>query len=838
MKLKLVLLILLFINITSISVVAQEREHDFNFDWKFTLVEETKKPTQIPLNDSDWRAIRLPHDWSVEASFNKDLEGCTGYLPGGVGVYQKHFKTPLNASEKNIFILFDGVYNNATFWLNGKLLGENPYGYSPTYFELTKHLKTDGSENIITVHVDHSRYADSRWYTGSGIYRNVKLITVDKLHIPIWGTFVTTPEITNKKAVVSIETNVKNSDRKSKKFVLTNEILDGKGSSVSIQKKELKVSAGKSLVNTQLLTVSNPKLWDTENPNMYKVVSTITLKGKVVDTYTTPFGIRSLETNDQGFFLNGKSNYVKGVCLHHDGGLVGAAVPEGVWRRRLESLKEAGCNAIRTSHNPFSEEFLDLCDEMGFLVQNEIFDEMDNPKDKQFNLNERSVKYITRGYTEHFQKWGESDLKRTMLRDRNHPSVFQWSIGNEIEWTYPDYKHVSGFWDPENKGGYWNGNIRLTAEEMQARYKALPDRKYKLAETAGKLASWVKDVDTTRPVTANLIIPVASCASGYAAALDIVGFSYQIAHYDWCKKNYPDMIFTGSENSGYLSEWNSIIENPMVFSMYMWTGIDYMGESNEKWPRKAFPGDMLDMAGFKKAGWNNFKSIWVNKPNISFNTRLLSDSKFKLDELSGKVVPKKGKTPNWDNHILNDHWNYKQGEMIVVEVSSNLPVVELFLNGKSLGERGLSQCPDRIFRWAVPYEAGTLVAKGGFTGAEIKTELKSASEPVKIKLTVDKTELNADGYDVAHIIAQLVDKDGNDVKTTNIDLTFEVNGEAKVLGVDNGADTNIQDYQTNSLKTTKGRSLLIIQSLRKKGSIKIEAKSAKFNSNTIQITTR
>ncbi|WP_179950053.1 glycoside hydrolase family 2 TIM barrel-domain containing protein [Lutibacter citreus] len=829
-------LLVILVIILSYSGYAQtERSQDFNFDWKFTLVEETEKPTQLPLNDADWRDVRLPHDWSVEASFGENLEGCTGYLPGGVGVYQKHFKTPSNTSEKNIFVLFDGVYNNATFWLNGKLLGENPYGYSPTYFELTKYLKTDGSENIITVHVDHSRYADSRWYTGSGIYRNVKLISVNKLHIPIWGTFVTTPEITNEKAVVSIETKVKNSDRKTKKFVLTNEILDGKGSSVSIQKKELKVSAGKNLVNTQLLSVSNPKLWNTDTPNMYTVVSTITLKGKVVDTYTTPFGIRSLETNDQGFFLNGKSTYVKGVCIHHDGGLVGSAVPKGVWRRRLASLKEGGCNAIRTSHNPFSKEFLDLCDEMGFLVQNEIFDEMDNPKDKQFNLNERSVKYITRGYTEHFQKWGESDLTRTILRDRNHPSVFQWSIGNEIEWTYPDYKHVSGLWDPEVKGGYWNKIPQLTAAEMQARYKALPDRKYKLAETAKRLSRWVKKLDTTRPVTANLIIPVASLASGYADALDVVGFSYQTNQYNWSKKNYPNKLFTGSENSGSWQDWNSIIENPMVFSMYMWTGIDYLGEANEKWPQKGWDGDMLDFAGFKKTGWNYFKSIWVNKPHVSIATLPINETDFTVDALSGKPVAKSKKALSWNTFTSKEHWNYKKGDTVLVEVSSNHHIVELFLNGKSLGSKSMSECQDRVFRWAVPFEVGVLTAKAGFDGAEVISELKTTSEPVSIKLTTDKTTLTADGYDVAHIIAQLVDKDGNAVKTSEANLTFEVEGNAKVLGVDNGSNKSIQDFQSNKLKTSQGRGLLLIQSLQKGGEVLVKATSASLYSKSIHI---
>ena len=832
-RLGLLLMLLVWCN----SFYAQERTQDFNFNWKFTLVEDTKTPTNLPLDDTKWRDVRLPHDWSVEASFSEDLDGATGYLPGGVGIYQKHFDAPADAESKNVFVLFDGVYNNATFWLNGKLLGENPYGYSPTYFDLTEVLKTDGTKNILTVHVDHSRYVDSRWYTGSGIYRHVKLITVDKLHIPIWGTFVTTPEVSTEVATVQIQTKIKNGYSKNQNVTLITKIIDNEGKTITLQEKETKIGSGKEIEVLQSLQVANPKLWDTENPNLYKVITNVSVKGKVIDTYTTPFGIRSLLFDkDKGFFLNGKPTYVKGVCLHHDAGLVGAAVPKGVWERRLQILKEGGVNAIRTSHNPFSEEFLDLCDEMGFLVQNEIFDEMDNPKDKQHNMNEKSVQYITRGYTEHFQKWGESDLKRTMLRDRNHPSVFQWSIGNEIEWTYEGYKHVSGLWDPEVKGGYWNKIPHLTKEEMIARYNALPDRKFKLAETAKRLSKWVKEMDQTRPVTANLIIPVASLASGYADALDVVGFSYQTNQYHWSKKNYPNKFLTGTENSGGWQDWNSIIENPMVFSMFMWTGIDYMGEATNKWPQKGWDGDLLDFAGFKKQGWYYFKSIWVNKPHVSIGTTPLEGSGFESDSLSGKAVASSKKVLNWNNSKANMHWNYKPGELVVVEVPTNNHVVELFLNNRSLGSRSLSDNPDRILRWVVPFEAGTLTARAGFEGQEVESVLKTTSAAVAIKLSVDKTTLNSDGYDVAHIIAQLVDKDGLEVKTENAELTFNVDGNVKVLGVDNGSKDNIQDFQSNKIITFKGKALLLVQSLKDKtGKMNIKAKAPNLKSNLVVI---
>ncbi|WP_430935089.1 glycoside hydrolase family 2 TIM barrel-domain containing protein [Saccharicrinis sp. 156] len=812
-----------------------EREADFNFGWKFQLQKDTSELMEVPLADTDWRDVRLPHDWSIEASFDSTLEGCVGYLPGGVGVYQKLFKTTNKKDAKSTFVLFDGVYNNARFWLNGEYLGENPYGYSPVYFNLTDVLNEVGEDNILTVHVDHSRFADSRWYTGSGIYRNVKLITVDKLHIPIWGTFVTTPEVTDAEATVNIEVKVENELAVERPFTLSTVILDASGNPVATTEEKLSIKNKTNRAFNQELVVGNPKLWDTDNPNMYKAITTIVVDGKKVDEYITPFGIRSLRFDkDKGFFLNEKSTYVKGVCLHHDGGLVGVAVPKGVWRRRFEKLKEAGVNAIRTSHNPFSDEFLDLCDEMGFLVQDEIFDEMDNPKDKRFNLNEREVLYHTRGYTEHFQEWGESDLKRTMLRDRNHPSVFQWSIGNEIEWTYKDYKHVSGLWDP-GAGGYWNAIPKLTPEEMKARYDALPDRQYKLAETAKRLSKWVKEIDTTRPVTANLIIPVASCATGYAEALDVVGFSYQIKQYDWCKKHYPDMLFTGSENSGYLSEWKSITDNPMVFSMYMWTGIDYIGESNLKWPQKAWPGDLLDLAGFEKAGWNHFKSIWTDEPFIAIQTHALSDSKFKVDNKSGKVVPKGKKEVNWQNFLSEKHWNYKDDETVIVEVVTNLPEAELLLNGKSLGSVKLADCEDNIMRWAVPYEAGKLEAKAVAKDIDIVAELKSASEAANIVVTADKTVLNPDGYDVSHVVVQLVDKDGIPVKTREQEVVFEVEGDVRLLGVDNGWNKSTQDYQANKVVTHLGRCMAIIQSNTNTGTVNIKVSSNGLESQTVAV---
>lgn len=814
------------------------RETDFNFDWKFQLQQDTTKPKNIPLKDSDWRSLRLPHDWSVEMSFDSIYEGATGYLPGGVAIYQKHFKTPKDNTNTNTYVLFDGVYNNATFWLNGQPLGENPYGYSPVYFDLSDILNTDGTENILTVHVDHSRYADSRWYTGSGIYRNVKLITVDKLHIPIWGTYLTTPKISDDEAIVKLEIKVENKYEEDQAFTLLTTIVDTNGHTISEVSEELTIGSKKEQTFIQELKVANPKLWDIENPNMYKAVTTIFHAGAKIDQYETPFGIRTLEfSKDFGFKLNGKITNVKGVCLHHAAGLVGAAVPKGVWRRRFEKLKACGVNAIRTAHNPYSQEFLDLCDEMGILVQNEFFDEWDYAKDKRNNYHDRHDDYITRGYVEHFRKWNKSDLTRTMLRDRNHPSVFQWSIGNEIEWTYLHYRFDTGFWkdpsQPQKSGGYWGSAPILTPEEIKANYDAAEKGEYILTETAHKLAKWTKELDPSRVVTTNMVVPQTSMVSGYADAVDIAGFSYRNKDIPWALENFPDKQITINENPGTWDDWQQVIDHPSVFSIFMWTGIDYMGERHGDWPEKSGWGDLLDLAGFKYQGWNYFKSIWVDEPHISLGTLPIEESGFKAKGISGQQLPENSNSYKWRDS--NMHWNYKEGEQIVVEACSNFPKVELFLNGKSLGTKNMSDSPDRLFRWTIPFEPGTLTAKAVLDGEEIVAELHTSTKPMELVFTSDKSTLIADGYDVAHLVVQLIDTEGRDVITENADIEFSIEGDVSWLGVDNGARDNIQDFQSKTIATAKGKALAIVQSTKKKGAIKVTAKAQGFEDKTVTI---
>ena len=352
---------------------ALNNNSDFNNGWKFTLSDSVCY-SFVNYNPSSWKTVNLPHDWSVDLPFESTAEGCTGFLKGGIGWYSKTFDTPDNFVDKKCYIVFDGVYNNSEYWINGRKLGFHPYGYSPFFYDISDYLNPKGQENRISVRIDHSRYADSRWYTGSGIYRETQLIFTDKLHIPVWGTFVTTPVVSSERATVNIEVRVKNDYSGPRAGEVRTSYFDSKNKKVGEKLTSFLIEAGKEMKINQSVEISNPSLWDVDSPSMYLAKSEILVDGNVVDTKETPFGIRSIKFDaKKGFFLNGKNMKIKGVCLHHDASMIGAALVEDVWRRRLQTLKDGGCNAIRLSHNPGADAFLELCDEMGFLVQEEFF---------------------------------------------------------------------------------------------------------------------------------------------------------------------------------------------------------------------------------------------------------------------------------------------------------------------------------------------------------------------------------------------------------------------------------------------------------------------------------
>ncbi len=817
------------------------QEENFNLDWNFFLSEKEIEFNQI--QDNQYKKVKIPHDWVVEGAFDESLgqdAWATGYIPSkGYGYYTKTFDKTINNDEL-VYVLFDGVYNNATVFINDHELGFHPYGYSPFYFEISKYLNKDGKNNVLAVQIDHSRFADSRWYTGAGIYREVALITDNKLHIPVWGTFVTTPEVSKEKATVKIEVSLENASAKDESIEVSTTFFDADKKEVAKTSQNVDIAKESNSNVSQNTTIETPKLWGVDNPYLYTAVTTIKKAGKLIDSYETPFGIRSIKFDtNKGFFLNGENMKIKGVCLHHDVGLVGSAVPKNVWKRRLQVLKDGGCNAIRVSHNPASKVLLDVCDEMGMLVQDEFFDEWDNPKDKRYNKwEEKSTDYITRGYGEHFQEWAQKDLTNVMLSHRNHPSIFQWSIGNEIEWTYPRNAATTGFFDNMSwQGNYFWSEPPHSVEKIKHLMKTLPRGKYDIGETAQKLSKWTKAIDTTRPVIANCILPSSSHLSGYADALDIVGYSYRRVLYDYGHKNYPKKPIMGTENVAQYHEWKAIMERPFISGTFLWTGADYMGEIRANWPTRVQPSGMINSASFPKGSYYMMKSLWTDTPMLHVATQTLEKSLYKLEK--DKLVEKKEdgwKYYLWEWQDVNEHWNYNNEDTVVVEIYSNCDAVELFLNEKSLGKQELTETVGHIFKWAVPYQEGTLVAKGTKDGKLIESKVVTARKASKIALTADATSIKANNEDAVHIVAELFDANGNPVKTDRKEINFTIKGDATLLGVDNGWKNSVETFQSNKGTTYNGKILLIIQAKDKPGTVDIIANAEGLEQDTIQVT--
>ncbi|EES72366.1 glycosyl hydrolase family 2, sugar binding domain protein [Paenibacillus sp. oral taxon 786 str. D14] len=812
----------------------------FNIGWKFFLG-EPEAPHLTTTNDADWRTVSLPHDWSVELSFDQEKgEACTGYLPGGIAWYRKHFVTDENMAGKKIYLHFDGIYNRASVYCNGKLLRFHPYGYSPFVVDITDFLNPVHEDNVIAVKVDHSRYADSRWYTGSGIYRKVSMHILPKLHIPVWGTFYSTPVVRDDHAIVKGQITVTNASDQDQNFDLIGKIFDPHGNQVASQSITYRIGSNEHDEICMEFTVPYPKRWDIHQPNMYRAEVDIIVGGEVIQREKTSFGIRDFYFDkDKGFFLNGRRTLIKGVCLHHDAGLVGAAVPGDVWRRRLELLKDMGCNAIRTAHNPVSEDFLDLCDEMGFLVQEEFFDEWDNPKDKRKNGEEKFVDYITRGHAEFFREYAKEDLQNTVRRDRNHPCIIQWSIGNEIEWTYPKYNEATGYFGMNASGNYFWTLPPNSKEQIRENIRKIPEDAYDIGKTAKKLADWTRELDTTRPVTANCILPSASYESGYIDALDMVGYSYRRVIYDYGHEHYPDKPIMGTENVGQWHEWKAVLEREFVAGTFIWTGIDHLGEASvqKPWPRKSSNVGLIDLAGFPKPAFHMFKSLWSDEPHIHMVTQQLEKSLYELRD--GDLQEKEEgawQRRLWFWHDVNHHWNYRAGEQIVVEVYSNCDEVSLYLNDSLVGTRYLHEFEDRIYKWLVPFQPGELKAVGKKDGKTVQTAIYTVGSIHGIALQTDKDSVKADLDSVVHVTAQFVDEQGFAITNQEERIDFEVDGPCRILGVDNGSPDSVEDYQKNHVTTHLGRCLMILQGTAP-GTITIRARNIRTNvvSNECQV---
>lgn len=752
----------------------------------------------------EWRTVDLPHDWSVEGPYSPNLASCTGYLPGGTGWYKKALTIPAADKGKQLYLYFGGVYSNSEVWINGNLLGKRPNGYVSFMYDLTPYVKYD-SENIITVKVDHSDYADSRWYTGSGIYRDVYLIKANPVHINQWGVYCYAGKITNKQADLNIHTVVKNTTSLPV-TVTVEQTVTKKGDTKVIAKssKNIKV-APTSTANADIrLKIANPAIWSLDHPDLYEVHTTLVQNKQVVDRNKLNTGIRTIRFDaDKGFFLNGENMKLKGVCIHHDAGSLGAAVYRPVWERRLKQLKALGCNAIRMSHNPQDDMLYDICDEIGLLVMDEAFDEWEYPKRKWIEGWNVGIPGYD-GYAEHFNEWGEKDITDLVNQHKNHPSIIMWSIGNEVDYPNDPYSHP--ILDTESI----NQKAVLGYKPKQ------PDAK-RLGSIAKRLADCVRKVDTTRPVTAALAGVVMSNHTDYPFVVDVTGYNYTESRYDKDHKTYPGRIIYGSENRHELDKWLAVKNNAHIAGQFLWTGIDYLGEAGP-WPSRGFSSGLLDLGGFKKPRAYYRESLWSDKPMAYLGT------------MPEKNVGKK--TLLFD---LNPDWNYKNGEEIRVVCFSNAGKVVLKLNDKILHTQPRIDKNSGGKYWTIPFEAGTLTATAYSGGQEVASyQIKTSEAPVNILCKPDKTILSGKG-DIAQIEVTLTDKNGIKAFPADNEITCTVKGTGKLLGLENSNPRDMGDYKTNKLRVYQGRLIAYIIATDNYGAIEVEFSSPWLKSENVSL---
>jgi beta-galactosidase len=808
-------LVIIFVQVFAGSAFCAERlvrQHLLmDYDWKFILgdAQGAEKPK---FDDSKWKTINIPYDWSIEGKFNEDAAtgGAGGYLPTGIAWYRKHFLLPTFRKGDDCWIEFEGVYMNADIWVNGHHLGRHAYGYTSFYYDLSPFIKE--GKNVIAVRVDNSLQPNSRWYSGSGIYRNVWINIAGPIHIAQWGTYITAPDIDSSSATVNVRTTIDNRLMTPVSIKIRSSIVNESGDVVANLETPVSVKPSENTKVEQSMKVLFPSLWSIDSPTMYFLKSILLDGERVIDSLSTPFGIRKIEYDkDRGFLLNGQHVKMHGVCLHQDAGCLGIAVPAQAWVRRLKLLKEMGCNAIRTAHNPPSPEFLDLCDKMGFLVMDEAFDE--------WTIAKSQVEY---GYHVYFRDNWRSDLLSMIRRDRNHPSIVIWSAGNEV---------------PEQ--GSDSGTVILK-----------------------DLIGTFHKEDPTRPVTVandHIADPTYPAKLSFLEMQDIVGYNYvdrwgkrRELYYSIDRHDHPNWKMIGTESVSipsirgqYIMPWDKVY-NPFanylnyttnmieaeelwrfeslhdyVIGDFMWTGIDYLGEA--RWPAKSSSSGVIDLCGFPKDSYYFYKSQWTNKPVL---------------------------------HLL-PHWNWSghEGHVIPVIAYTNCDSVELFLNGKSFGMKSyvfpqqghagawnryahpfvFPTTSDLHLSWDVPYEPGTLKAVGRWRGRIVTEEIHTTSRPYAVRLSTDRTEINADGEDIADIKVEIVDKHGWVVPTADNLLEFKVEGEGKLAGTDNGNPIDTTCMESSRRKALNGLALVVVKSTRKPGVIHLIVSSAGLKNAELNI---
>lgn len=776
-------ILFLFCFFTS-TVFAQNRNVEqkqlFDDNWKFSL-NDISSASLKKFNDDNWRKLDLPHDWSIEGVINSDnpTKGAGGYFATGIGWYRKTFQVPADWKGKNISIYFEGVYMNAEVFINGRSLGIHPYGYTSFYYALSPYLEF-GKENVIAVKVDNAQQVNSRWYSGSGIYRHVWMMVTNPIHVAQWGVAVTANNISIKQATVQVKTLVKNETSFAQKITVSTTLYNGSLYANESKRTSITLAANSEKEIAQNIVVKDPKLWSPQTPNLYIANVSIVKSGKVIDETKTNFGIRTIQVSaERGFELNGKSIKISGGCVHHDNGCLGAAGYDRAEERKVELLKSAGFNAVRTSHNPPSEAFLNACDRLGLLVLDESFDCWRLGKNKN-------------DYSKYFNGWWKKDLEAMVLRDRNHPSIIMWSIGNEIT----------------ERG------------------------KPEAVTTAKLLYNEIKRMDTTRPVTSAVVnLDKWENLDSLINIHDVAGYNYHLntAREDHLRVPSRIIVQTESYPKDAFANWKLVQENNYVIGDFVWTAMDYLGEAGigrtyysgetpgENWDNDMFPwhgaycGD-IDLIGNRKPISHYRSMLYNNNEKLYMAVREPEPEPLKIKETWWSVWP------TWES------WNWKgfEGKKLQVEVYSKYPKVKLYLNNNLIGEQNISKDNEFKAIFSVSFIAGILKAVGVEGDKEMESKiLQTAGEPAKIELTADRNVLLANGQDLSFVTITITDKDGIPQPNADNRLNFKIEGEGTIVGVANADLKDCDSYVGNTHKAWHGKALVIIKSNHHAGEIKL-----------------
>ncbi len=810
-----------------------------DFNWQFHLGDI--KDGELPETETgNWRILDLPHDWSIEGEYSRDngSDWQSGFLPAGIGWYRKTLTWSPEWKGKLVKIYFEGIYMNSDVWINGHLLGHRPNGYVSFEYDLTDYLKK--GENVIAVRVDHSKPLSARWYTGSGIYRHVWLNVQNPAHIANWGVQLITPYVTATRSEYKAMVTVVNQKNSNELIMVKQTLFDKTGNKVFETSHEFEPSEeGDDTVELRG-TLEQTQLWSPENPYLYELKTELYQGGRLKDENIQKIGFRKLEFDpDSGFKLNGKVTKLKGVCDHHTAGAVGAAVPDDVWLYRLKLLKEMGCNAIRTSHNPFSPAFYNICDSLGLMVMNEFTDGWETEK-------------AASDYGLYFEEWWKTDAADFIKRDRNHPSVIMWSIGNEVRKptreTQKQLVEIFHRYDPTRpvtqggidptrnmkgdnlpslldvKGFNGDGEEKGVLEDFHSREPNIPvvctevphtyqtrgvyrtttqwrrrdfPAMWEKQKWDGTMQGLEKRIYPIPDLSKNEVFPEEKCLTWYK---DGELFPLQITQTYEPYLYYQSSYDNASVRSSARKAWQRTRDLDFVMGQFRWGNFDYLGETND-WPSRFANFGVIDICGFPKDHFFLYQSMWTDKPMV---------------------------------HVL-PHWTHpgKEGVKIPVVVYTNCDEVELFLNGKSLGTQ---KYEDEQLVWMVPYTPGTIkavVKRDGKVVAE--KEQTTAGNTMGIKLSADKKTVRANRTDVVFISAEITDKNGTSCPMADNEISFDLEGPARIIGIDNGDPIDLSKYKTNQRRAFRGKVMLIVQANQSTGTVSIRAHSKAIESNVLKI---